>query len=58
VGVHYEKGDLKNFAELVPDEAEVVVDYKNKLSQSNYGSIHHQYGTALIPKKTKQHKEN
>ena len=48
------RGDIRDFAELVPSEAEVVVDYRQSIG-GGIGSITftHTYsgsGTALIPK--------
>ena len=49
VGIHCDLHDIKEFAKLVPDDAEVVVDYHHELSRDPY-SFHHQYGVALIPR--------
>jgi hypothetical protein len=52
-GVHYSTGNtlarnlLKEFAKCVPNEAEVVVNYR---ISGNYFSMH-AWGTALIPEK-------
>tara|TARA_Y100000310_G_scaffold268360_1_gene280937 strand:+ start:4069 stop:4335 length:267 start_codon:yes stop_codon:yes gene_type:complete len=56
-GVHLrdEQGNPTNFADLVPDKAEVVVNYQHNFfgtGSRSQGSIfeHHQMGVALIPK--------
>ena len=56
VGVHCQKEDLSEFASLVPDEAEAVVNYQHNFFGAGsdghrYLFEHHQMGVALVPKK-------
>ena len=51
VGVHSPKGEISDFAALVPDEAEAVVNYQHNFFGTKFGFEHHQMGVALIPKK-------
>ncbi len=55
-GVHTSKARIKKFAELVPKDAEVVVNYQHQFFGAGSGSYtvyfqHYQSGIALIPKK-------
>ena len=56
VGVHCHKENISDFASLVPDEAEAVVNYQHNFFGAGsdcdrYLFQHHQIGVALIPKK-------
>jgi len=54
VGVHSDKPAIADFAELVPNEAEAVVNYHHHFFGAGSGApvfLHHQMGIALIPKK-------
>ncbi|MEK6844524.1 MAG: hypothetical protein AABX83_03830 [Nanoarchaeota archaeon] len=57
VGVHSNSNDIEEFAKLVPDEAEIVVNYKIALALGTYTSSYHQCGTALVPKSSIKPKE-
>jgi|APSaa5957512622_1039677.scaffolds.fasta_scaffold76949_3 hypothetical protein len=52
-GVHYEGDDLEGFAKLVPDNAEVVVNYQHSFfggSSFSMTKVNRAMGTALILK--------
>lgn len=58
-GVHSSSGSLKEFAQLVPNETEVVVNYNIQFfgAGCEKGSIkfhYNQEGIALIPKKRRR----
>jgi len=63
IGIHCENGNLKKFMEVVPKGTESVVNYRREIttqevsfepSTNTYFRYNHQYGVALIPKKTKK----
>jgi hypothetical protein len=57
IGVHCDKADIREFAALVPNDAEVVVNYQRQMFGAGAGRAHftdfqyYQMGVALIPKK-------